>query len=115
MVRYIYAVAAVAIKSVACGRSRAVLSLQVLRRGRPVKADVGAGNKNVRGLQSHNRLGREKLVVGPTRKICGIAAGAGSDRQDDNTCGIHTLTVYAYAGCLNCILAAASPLSVTNQ
>lgn len=112
---YIDAVAAAANKTVVCGRSRPDLPLQVLRRNRPAKVGVGAGNKNVRGLPSHNRFGREKLVVGPTRKICGIAAGAGSDGQDDNTCGIHTLTVYAYAGCLNCILPAASPLSVTKQ
>ena len=115
MVSYIDAVAAAANKIVACGRCRPGLSLQVLRRNRPAKADVGAGNKNVRSLQSHNRFGGEKLVVGPTRKICGITAGAGSDGQDDNTCSIHTLTIYAYAGCLNCILAAASPLSVTKQ
>jgi hypothetical protein len=89
--------------------------VQVLWRDRPAKAGVGAGNNSVQGLQSHNWFGREKLVVGPTRKICGIAAGAGSDGQDDYTCGIHTLTIYAYAGCLNCTLTAASPLSVTKQ
>ena len=112
---YIDAVAVAANKTVACGRCWPGPPLQVLRRNRPAKADVGAGNKNVQGLQSHNRFGREKFVDGPTRKICGNAAGAESDGQDDNTCGIHTLTIYAYAGCLNCMLAAASPLSVTNQ
>ena len=112
---YIDAVAAAANKTVACGRSRPGLPPHVLRRDRPVKADVGAGNKSVRDLQSHNRFGRERFVVGPTGKICGNAAGAECDGQDDNTCGIHTLTIYACAGCLNCILAAASPLSVTKR
>jgi len=82
---------------------------------RVAKADVGFGNDNVQGLQSHNRSGRETFVVRATRKICGSAAGAASDGQDEKGCGIHTLTIYAYAGCLNCMLAAASPLSMTKR
>ena len=57
-------------------------------------------DQNVHGRQLRDRLGRSRLVVGSTRKICGNAAGTDSDGQDDNACGIHTLHFPHYAATL---------------
>ena len=87
-------------EDVARGRRRPGLPLQVLGLDRLAEADVGLGDENVDGRQLRDRRGRSRLVVGSARKICGNAAGADGDGQDDNACGIHTLHFPHYAATL---------------
>jgi hypothetical protein len=47
-----------------------------------------------------DRLGRERLVVGPVRGICGNVTGIVSGGQNDNACGVHTLHFPHYAATL---------------
>ena len=82
------------------GRGRPGLPLHVFGLDRLAKADVGLRHQNVHGLQLRDRFGGKRFVVGPTRKICGNAAGTDSDGQDDNACGIHTLHFPHYAATL---------------
>jgi hypothetical protein len=65
----------------------------------------------------YNWLYREGWFgVRSTREICGDAAGAESDGEDDNTCGIHTLLRSTFTpGCLNCMVVTAFPLSITRR
>ena len=78
-------------EGVARGRRRPGLPLHVFGLDRLAEADVVFGDEDVHGLQLRDRFGRRRLVVGSARKICRNAAGADSDGQDDNACGIHTL------------------------
>ncbi len=89
----------VAANECAAGRGgRPSLPLHVFGDQGLAKADVGFGDEYIHGLQLRHRRGRGRLVVGTTRKISGNAASAESDDQDDNTCGIHTLTICFYTG-----------------
>jgi hypothetical protein len=78
-------------ETVAGGRGRPGLPLQILGLDRLAEADVGFRDENVHGLQLRDRRRGAGFVVGSAREICGNAAGTESDGQDDNACGIHTL------------------------
>ena len=82
------------------GRRRPGLPLQIVRLDRLAEADVGFRDQNVDGLAAARPAGRRGRFVGPAGEICGNAAGAESDGQDDNACGIHTLHFPHYAATL---------------
>ena len=70
------------------------LPLHILGLDRLAEADVVFRDEDVHGLQLGDRLDRRRCVVGSTGKICRNTAGTDSDGQDDNACGIHTLTFH---------------------
>ena len=79
---------------------RPALPLQVLWADRLSKTDVGLGNQNVHGLQYRGRFGRLRLVFESARQISRNAAGPESDDENENACGIHTLTGLLLRGLL---------------
>ena len=81
-------------------RRRPGLPLHVVRGDRLAERDVGLRDQDVDGRRAGDRAERARLLVGSAREIGGNAAGADSDGQDDNACGIHTLHFPHYAAAL---------------
>src|SRR6185312_3039409 len=73
---------------VADRRCRPGLPLQVFGLDRLAEADLGLRHQDVGRRQLRDRHGRGRLVRA-AGEICGNAAGADGDGQDDNACGIH--------------------------
>jgi hypothetical protein len=53
------------------------------------KSDIRFGDENIDGLQLRDRLGRRRIVVGPSGEIRGNAASTDGDGKNHNACVIH--------------------------
>src|SRR5882724_3381700 len=81
-----------------CGRP--ALPLHVVGLDRLAEANVRFCDENINRRHLRDWLGRNFGPVGSAGKICGNAASADGDGQDDNACGIHTLHFPHYAATL---------------